>query len=373
MVLQPTTPLRPRRHRLPPALIVSAWAGGIALVAAIALDRGSMPEPTSPGPSARVVAASAPLDSGTPLTRARLDGDGVAALRSVIPLVHGPMGVGVGLGSVWAVTAKDLRLRRIDPDNDRIVAVIDLPYVAPRLAPGATPLATASGETAFSTVGSGTALSGSGILPGVAIAGGSVWVFGVPSTDAVVQVDPNTNRVVGTLPLPLPATGIVSGPAGTWVTTDHGRIVGINTATGRVGPVVRVGRDRVAAAAGRDATWFSSGDGRTVRVDAGGRTTARIVAGGGPIAIVDGVVWIAARGFITRVDERTAAVIDRREIGTSGDSALVRAVPSIAVTGYDTDASAVAPRGTAIADTGSAEWVCRPDSGEIWVLQTTMR
>ncbi|MFL5679138.1 MAG: hypothetical protein ACJ77B_00895 [Chloroflexota bacterium] len=376
-MLHPTSPLdsgRTRRSRAP--LVIAGWVAVLAVIVGVAV---AAPPTTPPAPAASpggasAVAAATALGGDPAAESLNLAADAPPPANvHAITLVHGPMGVGVGLGSVWVVTAKDLRLRRIDPDNNRIVAVIDLPFAAAPLAPGATPLATASGETAFSTVGAGTSLEGSGVVPGVAFGGRFAWVFGVPSTEAIVQVDPGSNHVVRVLRVPLPVSGVVSGPGGTWATTDDGRLIGIDTTNGRIGPIVGVGRDRVAAAAGSDATWISSGDGRTVRIDASGRATASLVGGGGPIAVVDGTVWSAARGFITRIDERTRRVIDRQEIGTSGDAALVRAVPAVAMSDYADEGSKVAPHGTQIVDTGTAEWICRPERGEIWRVDASMR
>ena len=353
---------------------MAGWVAALGLViafAVIAPARQDAPPPTSPATAAPSAARSVTPSPSAPTTLADALADPFApppGTARVYPVVYGPMGIALGLESVWVVTAKDLRLRRINPNDDQEMAVIDLPFVTAAPRPGTTPLATASDETAFSTVGAGTSLEGSGIVPGVAVAGGSVWVFGVPQPDAIIQIDPGTNAVVRTLRLSWPVTGVVSGPSGTWVTTDHGVIISIDTARGRVGRAITVGAGRVAAAAGMDATWVSSGSGRTLRIDATGRVTARIVAGGGPIAIADGSVWIAARGFLTQVDEHTGNVVAREEIGTSGDAALVRRFPSIGPTDYRARDSLVAPRGSSVAESATTIWLCRPERGEVWRL-----
>jgi hypothetical protein len=281
------------------------------------------------------------------------------------------MGVTIGLGSVWVATLGDLRLRRIDPETDSVTAVVDLPFVAPEA--NATPLATASGETAFATV-TGASAAVQDMLPVVAIGAGSVWVVGVPGANVVLRVDPGSGAVVGTIRLPAAATGIVSGAAGMWVTTDAGVLVGIDTVRTRLRTVVKLGRGRIAAAAGADATWASSSDGRIVRIDRRGRITTTVhAAGGGPIAVAGGSVWARSGRTLIQIDERTARVTDRRDIATSSDSSLAWALPSIVALDYGDTGALVAPREARAADTSRTLWIGRPERGEVWRIQTPGR
>ncbi len=286
-------------------------------------------------------------------------------------MARGPMGVTVGAGGVWVVTATDLRLWRIDPDTDGVSAVIDLATVAPFVRASPPP---APGAAAFSTLAGGQSPAGHELLPLVAVGPGSVWVLGIPADDVLVRVDPGSATVFDPIRLPAAGTGVVSGPAGTWVTTDAGMLIGIDTARVRLGRVVRFGKGRVAAAAGTDATWVSSSDGRIVRLDPGGRATATIDGGGGgPIAVAGGSVWVRSDRTLIRIDERTGRSIERRDIATSGDISIAWALPSIVALDYHDAVARVAPRETWIADTGRALWICRPDRGEIWRIQAPGR
>jgi hypothetical protein len=166
---------------------------------------------------------------------------------------------------------------------------------------------------------------------------------------------------------------MVSGPGGTWVTTDAGLLIGIDVARGALGPTVRFGSGRVAAAAGADATWVSSSDGRIVRLDRRGRVTATIDGGGGPIAVDRGSVWVRTGQTLIQIDERTGRSIGRRDVATSGDVSVAWALPSIVGLDYRDTVSRIAPRESWVADTTRTLWICRPDRGEIWRIQTPGR
>src|SRR2546423_11453873 len=152
-MLQPTAPLGRRGRRLAIAGAVT-WVAGLLLIVGLgaAGRQPFIPVDASAEPAASAAPAGSNAPDAQPQPNARV---------SVVP---GPMGVTVGLGSVWVVTLADLRLRRIDPDTDSVTAVMDLPFVGP--AATATPLATAAplaaapGETPFSTIAAGSSHPG---------------------------------------------------------------------------------------------------------------------------------------------------------------------------------------------------------------------
>jgi hypothetical protein len=336
-----------------------AWLAALVVVIGVAVggrDFGA----AAPTPRPPTVAAPPTPSSPPPL-------DPIVEPNARINMVHGPMGVTVGFGHVWVVTAADLRLRRIDPAAAETQTVIDLPFVPS--SPSATPLPTASGETAFATIAGGMSPAGHDLLPLVAVGAGTVWVLGVPSAAVLVGVDPASGRVLGTIRLPAAGTGVVSGPGGTWVTTDAGLLIGIDVARGALGPIVRFGSGRVAAAAGTDATWVSSSDGRIVRLDRRGRVTATIDGGGGPIAVDEGSVWVRTGGTLIQIDERTGRSIGRRDVATSGDVSVAWALPSIVTLDYDDAVARIAPREAWVAETARTLWLCRPDRGELWRIE----
>jgi hypothetical protein len=243
----------------------------------------------------------------------------------------------------------------VDPATNVVTGTLDLP-------------ASASGKEAFSTVSGAQSPAGHDLLPLVAVAAGSVWVLGAPASDVLVQVDPALLRVIRPVRLPAAATGVVSGPAGMWVTTDAGLLLGIEPITGRVRQTVRLGAGRVWAAAGRDSTWVSAPDGRILRLDPAGATIATATGGGGPIAVRDGSVWIRTGRDLVQLDEQTGRSLQRTDIHTSGDQAIAWALPTIVDLRYDDVDALVAPRESWMAATATALWIARPDLGELRVL-----
>jgi len=322
---------------------VIAWLAGLAVIvgaSVIGRDFGG------PGATPRQPAAVA-----TPPPSSARPRDAAIDSYTRISLVDGPMGVTVGEGSVWVVTSADLRLRRIDPATNAVTA-IDLPLV-PR--------------STKTTSGSGMSPAGHDLLPLVAVGAATVWVLGVPSARVLVGVDPASDGVLGTIRLPAPGTGIVSGPAGTWVTTDAGLLIGIDVAGGKLGPIVRFGRGRVAAAAGMDATWVSSSDGRILRLDRRGRVTARSDGGGGgPIAVGGGSVWVRSGQTLVQIDEHTGRSIGRHDVATSGDVSIAWALPTIGVLDYGDTVARVAPCESWMAETAGTLWMTHPLLGELW-------
>jgi hypothetical protein len=192
-------------------------------------------------------------------------------------------------------------------------------------------------------------------------------VLGAPAPNVLIRVDVATRRVVSAIRLPAPGTGLVSGPAGTWVTTDAGLLIGIDTRRDKLGPTLRFGRGRVAAAAGTDATWVSAADGRIVRLDARGRVTATARGlGGGPIAVDQASVWVRSGHTLVQIDEHSPRSIARPHVATSAHTWLGWGLPSVVTDDYGDTVARAAPREAWVAETGRTRWLCRPDLGELW-------
>jgi hypothetical protein len=336
-----------------------AWLAALVVIVGVAVGGRDPTRSRAATPPPSVVAEATSSASEPPR-------DPIAEPNARIAMVRGPMGITVGFGSVWVVTSADLRLRRMDPGASERVVEIDLALVSP--SPSATPLPTASGETAFATVDGGMSPAGHDLLPLVAVGGGTVWVLGVPSAAVLIGVDPASGRVLGAIRLPAPGTGIVSGPGGTWVTTDAGLLIGIDVGRGALGPILRLGGGRVAAAAGTNATWVSLSDGRILRLDRRGRITATSSGGGGPIAVDEGSVWVRSGQTLVQLDERTGRSIARTDVATSGDQSIAWALPSIVAVDYGDTIARVAPTEAWVVTTPGTVWLCRPDRGELWVM-----
>ena len=158
----------------------------------------------------------------------------------------------------------------------------------------------------------------------IVVGAGSVWVS---AGEAVVRIDPRTDRVVARIPVPGWSGGIAVADGVVWVARNPvdttgvarpGWLWSINTATNRVfGKPVRLALPtQIAASAG--SLWVTNGNhgiyGRVFRVDPVRRLiVATVKVPGGPEGIVaeGGSLWVAASdsGNLVRIDPRTDAVV----------------------------------------------------------------
>jgi YVTN family beta-propeller protein len=213
-------------------------------------------------------------------------------------------------------------------------------------------LLAACGLTALQGCGGGNATgtargrpSGSGAAPlgvgeaipvaraqsiGVAAGDGSVWVAG---TMTISRINEATHTVVATIPMPRGALGVAVGDGAVWVTAA-GSVSRIDPRTNRVVTTIPVGAGTAAVVAGPGALWVAnSSDGTVSRIDP---RTNRVVATIevtppgtgpgrqwlGPMAQVDGAVWVASNcetcpghSTLSRIDPRTDTVVARVDLG----------------------------------------------------------
>jgi len=139
---------------------------------------------------------------------------------------------------------------------------------------------------------------------GVAVGAGSVWVS--DSTDGTVtRIDPRTNQIAETIPVGGGVSGIAVGTGGVWVTVPlEDRVKRVDPASNAVIDTVRVGGAPGALAIGAGAVWVTSRRGGTVtRIDpATARVTRTVRVGHSPqgVAVADGVVWVAVQPSAAR-------------------------------------------------------------------------
>lgn len=203
----------------PPAEAASglavAPAGGSVWVSSFASSTLARVSASSTTPAPRAVIASSGQTAAAS-TRALPPGGKVVAR---IPLVRGgpvPFGGGaltVGEGAVWAVSAAESTLIRIDPVRNAVVARIKVP----------PPDTVAAGD-------------------------GAVWLS-YPTNDTVSRVDPATNKVTATIHVGPQPAGIAISPGAVWVADAGGPSVSrIDPATNRVVKTIRVGPKRTCCA-----------------------------------------------------------------------------------------------------------------------------
>jgi serine/threonine-protein kinase len=209
------------------------------------------------------------------LALALLGGEDVS-VSSPIPVGRGPIRVATGDGEVWATSAPDGTLSKIDP---RTPAVAGAPL----------------------RVGEG--------VSGVAIGAGSVWVSS-PLTGRVLRVDPGSDRVLERIDVGGRPGAIAYGGRRVWVADEAGAgITAISAVSGRIykrGIVPHAAPLRLAVGAG--GLWVSSAStGAIRRIDLGSALAgAPIPVGRGPagITVGNGLVWVAnsRSATVARVD-----------------------------------------------------------------------
>ena len=221
-----------------------------------------------------------------------------------------PGGVIATAGAVWVHDWERGRLLKIDPRTDRVVT--------------AREVGTNNSDIAF--------------------AAGSIWT--IDKHGQLLRIDPNTAAVTrrrslgaaATLPSDPPSGSTLAAAGDTlWVLAGDGHIAELDTHTGRIlgrahGPVLPVETSR-RAIADDSGLWISPPFRRQIiHIDARTRrvTQLRVPGDPGPIAIVDGRIWVGTlhnTGPVTRV---TVLETDGRIVATIPlpDQPAVNIVPS---------------------------------------------
>jgi DNA-binding beta-propeller fold protein YncE/predicted Ser/Thr protein kinase len=204
-----------------------------------------------------------------------LGGDSVS-VSDPIAIGKGPLRVAAGDGEVWATSAPEGTLSKIDPKTLEVAGA---------------PL----------RVGAG--------VSGVAVGEGSVWVSS-PREGKVLRVDPGSGRVLVRIDVGGSPGAIAVGDGRVWVADEAGTgVTAIDALNGRVykrGIVPHAAPLRLAVGAG--GLWVSSASTSAVRrIDLGSAEAGEpILAGRGPagVTVAGGLVWVAnsRAGTVTRID-----------------------------------------------------------------------
>ncbi|MDX6610257.1 MAG: serine/threonine protein kinase, bacterial [Solirubrobacterales bacterium] len=216
------------------------------------------------------------------LALALLGGDDVS-VSDPVPIGKGPLRVAAGDGEVWATSASDGTLSKIDPKT--------LEVAGTRL-----------------RVGAG--------VSGVAVGAGAVWVSS-PRDGRVLRVDPGSRRVLARIDVGGNPGAIAVGDGRVWVADEAGAgVTAINALNGKVdkrGIVPHAAPLRLAVGAG--GLWVSSASTSAVRrIDLGSADAGEpILAGRGPagVTVAGGFVWVAnsRAGTVTRVDPSLRTIL----------------------------------------------------------------
>lgn len=171
-------------------------------------------------------------------------------VRSYVPVGGDPKRITVGGASVWMTDAAAPGLTRLDVDTARILSMIPLEVVPGEVAYGVGAVWVAShDDDPCRCVVRVDALAGEAVatvdlgsdaehITGLVVTGTAVWITatrgeGGQSTGLLIEVDPETNEVVGTTELGRSASGVAAGGGTVWVTDClAGTLTGVDEATG---------------------------------------------------------------------------------------------------------------------------------------------
>lgn len=191
-----------------------------------------------------------------------------------------PDDLAVGAGAVWATVAD--ALYRADPA--RLGAAVRV-----------------------------AALPKAGLLSGVAVGAGYVWV--ADSTRRTVnRVDPTGRRATVTVPLPASADGVAVGEGAVWVPSGQGQSVfRIGLGAARMVRSIAVPGAANGVAAGAGSVWVTAAARDAVaRIDPASGRVSWIAVGDAPtdVCVGRGSVWVAnsGSGTVSRIDPASGRV-----------------------------------------------------------------
>jgi virginiamycin B lyase len=159
---------------------------------------------------------------------------------------------------------------------------------------------------------------------GITVGDESIWMVVKPTT--LVRIDPKSNAVVSTLPLPTGTENPAFGDGFVWVSSfGHDQLLKVDPNLNKIVATIPVGPKPRFLTVGGGSVWtLNQGDGTISRVDMEtGKLVATIECGlqgeGGEITFGAGSVWAALFDFpLTQVDVKTNLPI-RQWAGKGGD------------------------------------------------------
>jgi len=249
----------------------------------------------------------------------------------------GPDWLAVGEDAVWTNARKENFVVRMDPASNDVVARVPVASPCSGLAIGAGSLwAPSCSEKVIYRIDLGTnktvakipvavaAADGEG---GIAFGAGSLWVPSNATGDVVNRIDPKTNAVVATVPVPAGSFTAIFGFGVVWVSsTEKSVVTVIHPKTNKVIAEIPVDKSPRFMAVGEGFVWTLNQTRGTVskidpyRMKSVATIEAGIPGGGGEIAAGEGSVWATAQGVpLTRINPVTEKVV-QQFTGPGGDA-----------------------------------------------------
>jgi YVTN family beta-propeller protein len=262
-----------------------------------------------------------------------------ARVTARIHLRHRPTGVTFGRGRLW-VTADDGTVTAVDPATDRPVHTTAVGRWPLQVAfePHALWVANSDDDTVTRLDPPGDRAVQTihvGVHPvGVAAADGQLWVAN-GFDETVTRIDTRRHAVAATIPVgpaPLDLRSMAVGAGAVWVTVQDA-LVRIDPRTDRIAARILV-HSPAGTAVGGGSVWVSNADDGTVsRIDARtNRVVARVPVGAAPttVAVAAGFVWVVNSGedTVSQIDASDNRVVARIPAGahvydlTAGDGAV---------------------------------------------------
>jgi YVTN family beta-propeller protein len=153
-----------------------------------------------------------------------------------------------------------------------------------------------------------------GAASGVAVSNGLVWV-GNRTVGRVVGIEPDNIRVGASVELPGYALGLAAGDGSVWAVDPWGEAVHrIDGSTGTLVDSIEVGENPHYVVADGGVAWVvNNGDGTVSRIDTtGNEVTATVPVGEGPLHVVEGAgsAWVtnSLDGTVSRLRVATGEV-----------------------------------------------------------------
>lgn len=194
----------------------------------------------------------------------------------------------VGFGSVWSAGCDDAhpRIIRIDPVT-AVARFIDLPEAPP------------DSETS------------------IGVGEGGAWLIIGKDQRQLVRIDPATNRIAATYPVPGTPSAVRAGGGAIWVSDpDRSAVHRVDPKTGAIAATIATGSAPRFIAFGAGALWTLDQDAGSVsKIDPATNTVSATIdigapVEGGDIAVGGGFVW--ARGnptLLVKIDPKTDTVV----------------------------------------------------------------
>src|SRR5437588_9917330 len=154
----------------------------------------------------------------------------------------------------------------------------------------------------------------------IALAPGALWVRVAFNTySAAVRIDPSTDHIVASVPLGAIYGGIATTPGAVWVTGhDRGIVQRIDPRTNTVAATMRGTVEGGGIRSYLGAVWVYADGGSRVKVEPHTKTVITASAGVGHSNVTagDGSLWLASNDDVLRIDPASATV--RRRIRVTG-------------------------------------------------------